>query len=927
MVFAGRDRELETLTTLIEDSIKGDTKLILVTGEAGIGKSTLVKKALELKDYTIGRGEYLPESKISYGGFIGALQDIGLESTLRFSPRTEIQALMVTDQSGLLLAWSGTKITVDPDIFVSMLSAVGMFVADSLAPISTGKEYLSELRYGEYTLCISVKKPYTLISILKGSANQYLLDDMEKLADEISEKYGKLVDGWDGSMDKMKPIKDMLDSYLAKPLSEYSLDDEHREGWIHTNVMKALERFTREKKLVIVLEDIQWMDEPSVVLLHHLLRGLRKCKITFVATARSDEMNKNAKVMSLLNNLRREGLIEILPLTPLSKKSVRVIVEDIAGKVGEDIVNMVYKKAEGIPLFVEELAHLIVREKITEETIPETMEGVVLRRLQFCDEREVVEICAVCGCDIDIDAVINILGIKKIELLRILRKLSDLGIVDMDKKIRFHHKFERDVIYRNIPEPLRREYEDMFGEYYEIKSNLYLATLHYFRGSRYDKARELSMIVAREMERQFSYIEAMQMYRIAASLIEGERKSEMLSHLGKLLIKFGKWDEAELRLKESLQIMENTESFVELGALRLRQGKINDAETLYRKALKAKAFDDSEKLRAQYGLAICLLKRGDINTAKNLLLKFLKNAKDTRSIARGFMGLGGIYWYIGDLKKAKEYYEKALKISEENNILDLYAQNAHNLCVVLGRLKSSHLAVEYGKRSVEIKEKIGALSEIGTTYNSMGRILFTLGKLDDAEINYKKAIEYGEKVGDKNIVGISYSNLGILNFYKGNFKKSLINLNRAISLLESVNNSKATVESLIYKAIILAINRDNNAIAYMNKISKIIENYNLQNEKEWYGVSHRIVRCLLTEERLNKLWEIAVEYEEMEKYFYAGLAYYIYYILTKKEEGKEKAKACFLQDGFFVPLPHIMGACALSYKSNVDRKCKKNEID
>jgi len=177
MVFAGRDRELRELSEKIEESFREDTRLIVVVGEAGVGKTTLVRKTLENIDAAVAVGEYLPEDEGDYSGFIKALQQIGLENTLGYIPAPDIQALMVTDESGLLLAWAGREVTVDPDIFTSMLSAVGMFVADSLAPVSRGGEYLKELKYGDYTLYIT-SGIYTLVGVLKGTANEYFLGDL-----------------------------------------------------------------------------------------------------------------------------------------------------------------------------------------------------------------------------------------------------------------------------------------------------------------------------------------------------------------------------------------------------------------------------------------------------------------------------------------------------------------------------------------------------------------------------------------------------------------------------------------------------------------------------------------------------------------------------------------------------------------------------
>ncbi len=913
MAFTGRSEEVERLTSSVLTSFEGRTALVVVTGEPGIGKSTLVEKTLERIECTVARGSCLPEGGLEYAPFAEALREIGLERTIRFSPDPDLQALLVTDSSGILLAWAGREMTVDPDIFTSMLSAVGMFVADSLAPVSEGGEYLRELKYGDYTLFITAGSAFTLVAIMKGYASEYLVADLDDLLNRIEDSYSHILEAWNGDMDKMKGVQSLLERFIEESGERtYSLDQKHRAEWIHTNVMRGLERHLRGERgpLAVVLEDIHWMDEASVALLHHLLRGLRDLPVCFLATARSDELPRNRAVMELLNHLKREGAVETLHLGPLSVENTRIIMEEILGReVDPETVELVHGRTEGVPLYVEEMARLLSRmpSGADLDMIPPTMEGVVLRRLEFVDDRELLEFCAVCGYEIDVQAVAEVMGMRRLGVLRALRKVAEeTGLVEMRREgVRFHHRFERDVIYSSIPPPLREEYEVVFGEYYEEGGDFYRAAVHYHRGGDAGRARECALRAASALEEEFAYPSALQMYRMAADLSEGEERARLLTRAGRLCMVIGRWDEAHGMFREALKTVESADALVGLGNLLLREGRTEEAADAFRRALSAHSFSERERIRAKYGLAVCSVRMGDVEEAERLMEEYLEEVRERgwkRAVAEALMGMGGLRWYAGDLEGARKHYEEALNISEGGKMLDLVAEINHNLCVVLGRMGLYDEAVKRGERSVEIKEKIGAISEIGTTHNSMGRIHFTRGRMTEAEEHYRKALEYARKVGDARLEGISLSNLGILYYYLGRFEDALEHLRDALAPLTRTGDRFAETEARLYIATILGIRGDlDGASEEVGTVERFLMDLRRDDLETWFAIVSTFIAARRKGDYGHLLY-MADYFKREGKFLYAGITYHLHHIATGDQTSRERAVEMYERDEFLAPI-------------------------
>jgi DNA-binding NarL/FixJ family response regulator len=121
--------------------------------------------------------------------------------------------------------------------------------------------------------------------------------------------------------------------------------------------LTLLERLAGQRPLVLVVEDAHWADRSSRDLLAFLIgyqRSLRN--VLIVVTFRSDELHRTHPLRPLLAELTRIDWVERTELPRLSRGQAEELAAAVLGRVPDPaLTDDLYKRAEGNPLFTEEL--------------------------------------------------------------------------------------------------------------------------------------------------------------------------------------------------------------------------------------------------------------------------------------------------------------------------------------------------------------------------------------------------------------------------------------------------------------------------------------------------------------------------------------------------------------------------------------------
>lgn len=207
--------------------------------------------------------------------------------------------------------------------------------------------------------------------------------------------------------------------------------------------------------VLIVLDDIQWMDVASASLLHYVVRAVGTGEtIAIVCAARAGEVEDNSPVATVLRVLERERRLARLVLGPLSSDESAALAREVWAGVD---ASRVQAAARGNPLFVMEMARALSRGEV-EATA--TLARTVRDRLLELGEAEqaVLPWAAALGRRFDVSVLAQVSGVQVATLLEALKGLERHGVLSTSSSAGydFAHDVTREASYALLSEPRRR---------------------------------------------------------------------------------------------------------------------------------------------------------------------------------------------------------------------------------------------------------------------------------------------------------------------------------------------------------------------------------------------------------------------------------------------------------------------------------------
>src|SRR5262249_43313672 len=149
--------------------------------------------------------------------------------------------------------------------------------------------------------------------------------------------------------------------------------------------------------LVVVLDDLQAADAPSILLLRFVARELGEARVLVLGAYRDMELDRGHPLTVALAELSREPATWHVPLSGLDEAGVARLIQEITGVVPrEGVAADVHRDTEGNRLFVGEVARLLAAEGRLELAgdaaglglaIPEGIRAVIGRRVARLPER------------------------------------------------------------------------------------------------------------------------------------------------------------------------------------------------------------------------------------------------------------------------------------------------------------------------------------------------------------------------------------------------------------------------------------------------------------------------------------------------------------------------------------------------------------
>ena len=213
-----------------------------------------------------------------------------------------------------------------------------------------------------------------------------------------------------GAADIAEVVSDLRERLPGLP-PEPHLEPEQARFRLFDSITAFLRAASQSQPLVLVLDDLHWADQPSLMLLQFVARELAGARLLIIGNYRDMELSRQHPLAEALGELTRERLFQRVLLRGLTQEDVGRFIELASGVTPPTaLVASVYTQTEGNPLFVTEVVRLLVQEgelsadKARETDswtvrIPEGVREVIGRRLNRLSERcnETLTIASVIG--------------------------------------------------------------------------------------------------------------------------------------------------------------------------------------------------------------------------------------------------------------------------------------------------------------------------------------------------------------------------------------------------------------------------------------------------------------------------------------------------------------------------------------------------
>ena len=236
-------------------------------------------------------------------------------------------------------------------------------------------------------------------------------------------------------------------------------------------LLAQMEGLSRQRPMLVVLEDAHWLDPTSAELFERIVDRIRVLPILLVATLRPD-------VPTPWTNFPH---VTFLSLNRLGRPASRALIQRAAGgrQLPPIVIEAILSRTEGVPLFVEELTKAVLESVIWKTTagdghlelvgplpllaIPATLQESLMARLdRLAPAREVAQIAACIGRDFDEEVVGAIAGYPEPQLTAVLDQLCRAGLIQRrgtppHHAYSFKHALVRDAAYATLLKSPRQQ--------------------------------------------------------------------------------------------------------------------------------------------------------------------------------------------------------------------------------------------------------------------------------------------------------------------------------------------------------------------------------------------------------------------------------------------------------------------------------------
>lgn len=617
---------------------------------------------------------------------------------------------------------------------------------------------------------------------------------------------------------------------LDIPENEFTatLTAQERKSARHALLEDCLQAVAQETPLLLIFEDLHWLDALSHDLLEEIVRVMTTQPICFTIIYRPPQLARlQAPRLERLTTFTKIELKELSPAEAEQtiKAKLAHLYPERKATPPTALVQALTKRAEGNPFYLEELLNFLHDRNLdpfnpadlARIELPNSLHSLILSRIDQLLEQEkiMLRVASIIGRLFPAAWLIGYypdLG-RLHEVKAILQNLNELDITALDTpepelSYLFKHIVIHEVTYESLPFATRARLHEQLAHYLEQAAAtnpttplLDLIAYHYGQSENKAKQRHYFQKAGDAAQATFANEAALDyLDRLLPLLDEPHEQIALQQQRTVILELIGRYDETTTAVLTALSLAQQVTDKVAIANCQFTLGKLTRLRSQLDVAQTwlAQAITSFTKLDDLLGQAKTYIEMGTVarlqgeyarshqETEKGLALA--EAAGDQYTIAYALDRLGAIAWHHSNYATAQAALKRGLAIGQEIGHKQVTSNLLNNLAIIARRQGEYGTALALQQQNLLLVREIGHKRGEAVTLNNLGLIAYSQETYEVARSFHEQSIRLHQAIGNKRGEAMSYNNNGLTYQIAHDYETAQTLYEQSLAIYQEIGN-------------------------------------------------------------------------------------------------------------------------------------------
>ncbi len=667
---------------------------------------------------------------------------------------------------------------------------------------------------------------------------------------QIVEQIDLKLDAWSSELVETRPFVQLLLGVQpsgAQGERIIAMEPEQLRRQTFVVIHRIFSFLASKQPLVLILDDLQWVDAMSADLLLYLSHLVVSKPILFVCAQRQKEVSPHETILARTRSMHLDQSLH-LAIRPLTISECRQLLDEFlaSADLPDSFVSLIVQQSGGNPYFIEEFVRLLIEKDylrpvrgklVANQTlqaddlvIPASLESLIRARVDSLDNasRHLLQIASIIGNRFNTRLLAEIS--ERDDNYVVLRQLQTSGMLNPteDDFWEFSHPLIETIVYNSVLRAQRRilHYRTALtlenrwrGSEDEHAEDL---AYHFRKAEVYDRALHYLIIAGERAAIRHSNEVAVSFFEQATELLNAvpdvgdEERWRIIHQMGEVYQFIGNYDTSLVVLQSGLDLVQSTlltsakraAIFRSMGDTAHKKGDQEQAITYLNQALEVLGKPEDTPAQVEAALIYarlgwCYFMKADFEPAKeaiNQSMVYAGQAGNMTTLAMAENYLGGIFYRQGDLQQAMQHTRTAMNYWQDIGYSWGVAAALSNLGILEHASGNWQAAYNSIKRSLELRQKMGDVDGVAITNHNLGQMMRSLGDVTQAELHYRDSLAVSRPLQMNWHAANSYVGLAQSLLIQGKIDEAAESLQEGFYLAQEINAPDVTVEAFCTQA-------------------------------------------------------------------------------------------------------------------------------